>query len=112
MRTRIFLKLLATITAALLAIGGCESPPTREQQGMVIGDILDVLRQQAAEPGLELAFATDAPTLHRADELVMRADALLLADHDYRHELGASIGSGALGTSWLLGTLGRFAVTS
>lgn len=72
---------------------------------------LESLRRSAAEPGLELVFATDAPTLHTLDELVMRADALLLSDHDYRHELGASVGSGALGTSWLLGLAGRFAVS-
>jgi hypothetical protein len=72
---------------------------------------LDTLRAHASEPGLQLVWATDAPTLHTVDELVMRADALLLSNAEYRRELGALIGTGAFGTPWLLATLGRFAVS-
>lgn len=72
---------------------------------------LDTLHAQATEPGLQLVWATDPPTLHAIDELVMRADALLLSDAEYCREMGASIGTGAFGAPWLLATLGRFAVS-
>jgi len=43
------------------------------------------------------------------EDLLARAEAKLLADPAYRAELGAWIGEGALGTSWLLSKLGQFA---
>lgn len=77
----------------------------------VASDDLAALSEVCLEPGLRLDWMTDEADRHAVDDLVMRADALLLSRPDYRHELGEIIGTGAFGTPWLLATLGRFAVS-
>ena len=72
---------------------------------------LDALRGLCSEPGLSLVWHHDDATKARIDELVLRADALLLSRPEYRRELGELIGSGSFGNTWLMATLGRFAVT-
>lgn len=69
------------------------------------------LSESCIEPGLELHWITDDVGRAKLDALVMRADAVLLSDADYRHELGEIIGTGAFGTPWVIATLGRFAVS-
>jgi hypothetical protein len=56
---------------------------------------------------LHWADETQRPQL---DALVLRADALLFASPEYRQELGKLIGTGAFGNSWLISTLGHFAI--
>ena len=72
---------------------------------------LEALAQAAADVGMTLDWIYDGERHTRIEALVMRADALLFARADYRHELGDWIGTGAFGTPWLLSTLGRFAVS-
>ncbi|MGE0462732.1 MAG: hypothetical protein AB7Q16_15315 [Vicinamibacterales bacterium] len=72
---------------------------------------LELLCESCTEPGLKLHWITDEAGRARVDALVMRADAVLLSDAEYRRELGEVIGSGALGAPWLIATLGRFAVS-
>jgi hypothetical protein len=80
--------------------------------GTPVADVdLAAMGEVCLEPGLRLDWITDEGRRHEVDELVMRADALLLSQPDYRHELGDIIGTGAFGTPWLLATIGRFAVS-
>jgi nitroreductase len=74
-------------------------------------DQLEMLCESCTEPGLRVEWITDEDGRAKVDALVMRADAVLLSDPEYRHELGEIIGAGAFGTPWLLATLGRFAVS-
>lgn len=76
----------------------------------VAADDLAALAEACSEPELRLHWITDAEGRAQVDDLVMRADAELLSDPDYLHELGEVIGTGAFGTPWLLATIGRFAV--
>jgi nitroreductase len=72
---------------------------------------LEALALAAVDAGMSLDWIYDGERHARIEQLVMRADALLLSRSDYRHELGERIGTGAFGTPWLLATLGRFAVS-
>ncbi|MDH4064016.1 MAG: hypothetical protein OEW19_06425 [Acidobacteriota bacterium] len=77
----------------------------------VAAEDLTALSEVSLEPGQRLDWITDDAGRHAVDELVMRADALLLSRPDYRHELGELIGTGAFGAPWLIATVGRFAVS-
>lgn len=54
---------------------------------------------------------TDDPALKRpADELSIRADAMLFGDHSFRAELGYWSGQGVFSTPWLLARVGRLGI--
>jgi hypothetical protein len=72
---------------------------------------LAALSEACTEPGLRIQWVTSDAGRAQVDALVMRADAVLLANPEYRHELGELIGTGVFGTPWLLATVGRFAVS-
>jgi hypothetical protein len=72
---------------------------------------LATLGTLCVEPDLRVVWITDKATRARANELVMRAAALLLSQPAYRQELGEIIGTGAFGNRRLIATLGRFAVS-
>ena len=72
---------------------------------------LAALNDACTEPGLRVHWITTDEGRVQVDALVMRADAVLLSNPEYRHELGELIGTGVFGTPWLLATLGRFAVS-
>jgi hypothetical protein len=72
---------------------------------------LAALSDACTEPGLRVHWITGDDSRAQVDALVMRADAVLLSNPEYRHELGELIGSGVFGTPWLLAALGRFAVS-
>ena len=62
------------------------------------------------DPGLRVDWMEHESQREEIDALVMRADALLFANPEYRAELGALIGAGAFGTPWLIALVERFAV--
>ena len=72
---------------------------------------LAALDDACTEPGLRVHWITSDDGRAQIDALVMRADAVLLSNPAYRHELGELIGSGVFGTQWLLAAVGRFAVS-
>lgn len=72
---------------------------------------LAALHEPCAERGASLVWTNDDAARLKIDELVLRADALLLSQPEYRQELGALIGTGVFGTPWLIATLGRLAVS-
>ncbi len=59
---------------------------------------------------VSLQFLQERPQLLALAELEESADRKLFANPAYREELARGVGDGALGTSWLMSTLGRFAV--
>ena len=67
-------------------------------------------RVEAAAEGVELRFVEEVA---RDDLAALQADAdrRLMADPDYRRELGHWVGVGALGGSWLAARLGRAVLT-
>ena len=71
---------------------------------------LEALHDACTEPGMSVHWITSDEGRAQVDALVMRADAVLLSNPDYRHELGELIGSGVFGAPWLLAAVGRFAV--
>jgi len=79
--------------------------------GSAIGaDVLAEMAELCIEPGLRLDWMTGEPERRAVDDLVTRADALLLSRSDYRRELAEVITAGAFGTAWLMSTVGRMAV--
>jgi len=74
-------------------------------------DILTKLQSVCTENGVTLYLSADFEVKRKADELVVRADALEFADPAFREELGYWIGQGAFGTSWLMSKIGKLAVT-
>lgn len=76
----------------------------------VAADDLAAIAEDCSEPELRLHWITDEGGRAAVDDLLMKADAVLLSDPEYLHELGEVIGTGAFGTPWLLSTIGRFAM--
>ena len=74
-------------------------------------DVRDRLRESIHETDVRLAFVTAADPKAGVAELQARADEALMADPDYRRELGHWVGIGALGQSWLLARIGQVAIT-
>jgi nitroreductase len=70
----------------------------------------DAMMGVTIDPGLRVDWM-EHERRHAIDALVMQADSLLFANPDYRKELADIIGSGSFGTSWLLSTIGRYAVS-
>lgn len=73
--------------------------------------VLDRLRSLCFEDDLVLHLTDDAEIKRKVDDLVVRGDAIELADPAFREELGYWIGQGVFGTSWLMSKLGMLAVT-
>jgi len=74
-------------------------------------EAMEQLRDCLMEPELTLYLTDDPAVKSGVDELVVRADALLFANPEFREELGHWIGQGVFGTPWLFAKLTRFAVT-
>lgn len=77
----------------------------------IAGEDLTLLRACLMEPDITIYLTDDPAVRSCVDELVIRADALLFANPEFREELGYWIGQGAFGTPWLFAKLARFAVT-
>ena len=71
----------------------------------------DAMMGVTVDPGLRVDWMEDERQHEAIDALVMRADAMLFANADYRKELAEVIGSGTFGTPWLLAMISRFAVS-
>jgi nitroreductase len=68
------------------------------------------IRQCCDEPGIHLYLTDDDQLRRQVDELIVRSDARLFANPDYREELAYWIGQGVFGTPWLISQLGRLAM--
>lgn len=71
----------------------------------------DRLVAAAADPDVTLHLVDDPERRRALGELQAEADRRQMANPDYRRELGHWVGSGALGSSWLVARLGQVAVT-
>jgi nitroreductase len=71
----------------------------------------DAMMGVAVDPGLRIDWIEHESQRDALEALVMRADALLFANPEYRRELADVIGSGAFGAPWLIAMIGRFAVS-
>jgi nitroreductase len=70
----------------------------------------DAMMGVAVDPGLRIDWMEHESQREALEALVMRADALLFADPEYRRELADLIGAGTFGAPWLFAMAGRFAV--
>lgn len=79
-----------------------------EQQ--IPGDVLDRIEESASEDDVAVLLGDDQ-TKAKIANLQREADERQFDDPNYRRELGRWIGSGSLGTSWLVARIGQLAVT-
>ena len=77
----------------------------------VFAGALQRLRACGIAPEITIFLTSDPEIKRRADDLVVRADALQFADPSFREELGYWIGQGVFGSPWLMAKLGQLAVT-
>jgi len=112
----VVVKVLCTVAGASRASTLFRSIPLRHtQHGNYDGrpltpSVIEKLNACATDPALRLLFVQKAPVKAAVAKLLLRADALALANPAYRQELAESIGSGNLGQSWLVSQLGQFAL--
>jgi hypothetical protein len=71
----------------------------------------DAMMGVTVDPGLRIDWMEHEQQREAIDRLVMRADALLFSNPEYRAELATLIGSGTFGTPWLIAMVARFAVS-
>ena len=74
-------------------------------------EMLEDVQALVDEEDVSLHLVDESATKTAISELQADADRLLMADSDYRRELGHWIGLGALGSSWLLARVGQAVVT-
>jgi nitroreductase len=70
----------------------------------------DAMLGVTVDPGLRIDWMEHEQQREAFDALVMRADALLFTNPDYRRELADLIGAGTFGAPWLIAIAARFAV--
>ena len=83
----------------------------RYEDRAVPSDVLHELRGVCVEEGIRLHLTDDLETKRKADELVIRGDAIEFADPAFREELAYWIGQGVFGTGWLMSKIGKLAVS-
>lgn len=72
---------------------------------------LQHLQNRCVEEGIWLHMTDDLEIKRKADELIIRGDAVQFSDPTFREELGYWIGQGLLGTPWLMSKMAQLTVT-
>jgi len=72
---------------------------------------LQHLQNCCVEGDIWLHMTDDLETKRKADELIIRGDAIQFSDPAFREELGYWIGQGLLGTPWLMSKMAQLTVT-
>jgi nitroreductase len=72
---------------------------------------LQHLQNRCVEEGIWLHMTDDLEIKRKADELIIRGDAVQFSDPAFREELGYWIGQGLLGTPWLMSKMAQLTVT-
>lgn len=72
---------------------------------------LQHLQNRCVEEGIWLHMTDDILIKRKADELIVRGDAIQFSDFAFREELGYWVGQGLLGTPWLMSKMAQLTVT-
>ncbi len=73
-------------------------------------EVIEQLQAVCVEEEVRLYLNSDESFKQKADELVVRGDAIAFANPEFRKELAYWIGQGVFGTGWLMSKVGQLAV--
>lgn len=74
-------------------------------------DDLDILSDLSDYDDIYVHLTDDPDIKRKVDDMMMKGDAILFSDPEWREELGEWIGKGVFGESWLMSKIGQLAVT-